>query len=234
MLVGAVAARGGRVVLPNNLILWTTEVVLNPLDELIKLYNKGYIDTENYNESTKFNSGNAIFSTGSLNEFGLGEWSTSKKFEIGVVPYPVADGDELALQDYLIPIYGSKAFAVANVQNGENGLNSEVLFNILDDLYSRFENPADEINPQEKYWLWLESIFDNERYVDSIISVQDLKYQYFEKIILASMAAGAQGTSHYGGDALYPKINGIFAGNDARSVFEEITVLYQGILADIS
>ena len=68
-------------------------------DELIKLYNKGYIDTENYNESTKFNSGNAIFSTGSLNE--LGEWSTSV-LKLGLY-YPNADGDELALQDYLIP-----------------------------------------------------------------------------------------------------------------------------------
>lgn len=236
MLIGVVSARGGKFVLPqNNLLLWTTEDVLEPIDQLKALYNKGYIEKANHDVSSKFATGNAIFATGGLWFVGSEmRFASSFGFEIGAVPYPVADGDEGVLAKYSVPVYASSAFAVANVQNGENGLNSEVLFNILDDLYSRFESPAEDIDPDEAYELWLETKFSNQLYIDAIMSVQDPKYQYFEKIFLASMSAGAQGASHYGGDALYPKINGIFAGNDARSVFEEITVLYQGILADIS
>jgi hypothetical protein len=231
--LGFVSAQGGCFVHPfTNSLMWANESTVSIIDELKTMFDNGYIDNDISDVSSSFLSGSSLFATGELwflkNET---RFSSSLPFEIGAVPYPVADGDGLTKSNFQIPVYGNRnAFAIANVEDGENGLDSKTLFNILYDLQRGIMHA--EMIPEDDYRLWLESKFEAQLYVDAIMSVQDPKYQYFEKIFMASVTAG--GGSHYGPNGIYQHLNGIITNptGNTRMELEDAQTVYETILAD--
>jgi hypothetical protein len=233
-LIGFTAAQGGNFVDPaTNNLTWTSSKALGIAGDLKTMFSKGYIDSETKDISTSFKNGKALFSTGSLWFLGDDQYfSYSLPFSIGAVPYPVADGDAQTLATYKIPVYGSDAFAVANVQNGLNGLNSKILFNILDDL-QRGLTLDYGLTQDEMYEMWLQTKFDSMYYVDAVMSVRDPKYQYYEKIFTASMTVG--GGSQFGPNAMYNVLNGIITRPERNPLteLEAIRRYYETVLENL-
>jgi hypothetical protein len=213
--------------------MWTNNNVLSIASELKAMFDKKYIDATTDDMSPSFLAGDSLFATGGLWFVGNAtRFSSDLPFEIGAVPYPVADDAAQTWSSYKVPVYASSAYAIANVEIGLNGINSKVLFNILDDITRGIVLPDNELTPDEAYRLWLETKFDTPLYVDTIMSVQDLKYQYFEKIFLVSSTVG--NGSHYNGLGMYPILNGIITKpeRDPRTELDAITGAYEAVLAD--
>jgi len=125
---------------------------------------------------------------------------------------------------------------IANIQNGQNGLNSEILFNILYDLYMGLKPANVGMTSDDVYRTYLEARFDDDLYVDAIMSVQNPTKQYFELILVVSMSIG--NGSHWTNSTtgFYPMFNRIvylYQTNNARSVLESVADAYRNELVSL-
>lgn len=238
MAQGFLAASGGRFVdAETNTVLLTNQKTLDTFNNLKNLYAKGQIDKASGSNdvSDKFREGKAIFNTGSL-------WFLSSTlrfkdqcdFKISVVPYPTAEGDGAAKETFQIPMGYEATWAFQPVENGENGLSTKVLLNMLDDLFAAVppESKTTSLDKEAKYRAFLAKRIDSEASVNALMSVQASKYQYLDLLELVSMTAGEG--SHYKLNGFWLNFPSLKEDGDPASQLAALQPIYQKTLEEIN
>ena len=227
MSQGFLAAAGGKYIDGDlNKVLLSNPKTVKVWENLRALYAKGQIEKSSGSSDVNDNfiAGNTIFNTGSL-------WFLSsslrfnvenKAFDISVVPYPTAEGDGAAKSMFTIPMGYESTWAIQPVENGENGISSKIILNILDDLMNSLppEAKTESLDVNEKYRVFLEKRINSVESVNAIMSVQDgmhegPSYLYLDLLELVSMTSGEG--SHY-------KLNGFWINYPTLSGEEEPSV----------
>lgn len=218
---GLVSARGGMFIdFARGQAMMTNPTVVQAFTDLQELYKRDFIEENSSSDANKeFQTGNALITSGELwfvkSDMRFG---TNCNFRISAVPYPTANGDAESKASFKVPLGFSAGFAISPITNGENGLNSGILLNILDDL-SRGLKPETVITGATsaiRYQKWLEDRFETEATVEAIMSVQNSKFHQLELLQTVSMKVGHG--SHYTGDAFYP-----FAGTLVKNTSGELS-----------
>jgi|GEM_PF-1201246 len=239
VVMGMVTSHGYTFINPVNYqLLLASPNVYGVVEKVQSIKAAGYWEpSPNQTVSNDFKSGNTLFSSGDLwflkNSM---RFSQDITFEIGAVPYPTRDGDGVDKLFHKLPILGLDTMGIANIQNGQNGLNSEILFNILYDLFMGMKPANVGMSSDEIYRTYLESKFDDDLYVDAIMSVQEPTKQYFELVHVVSMSIG--NGSHWTNSTtgFYPLMNRIvylYATNNARASLEAVADAYRNELVNL-
>ena len=239
VVMGMVTSHGYNFINPVNYqLLLASPNVYGVVEKVQSIKAAGYWEpSPSQVVSNDFKSGNTLFSSGDLWFLGSSmRFSSDITFEIGAVPYPTRDGDGVDKLFHKLPILGLDTMGIANIQNGQNGLNSEILFSILFDLYMGMAPANVGMSSDEVYRTYLEGKFDSELYVDAIMSVQDPAKQYFELVHVVSMSIG--NGSHWTNIAtgFYPLMNRIvylYATNNARVSLDAVAQPYRDELVNL-
>ena len=234
---GFVSARGGAFV-KSGVVLLDNQIVVNVYNDLQEIDDLYWEPSGSTVSSAEFNNGLVLFNSGSMWFYGSSDrWPSTLDFEISAVPYPRMDED-VNLDSYKVPIGYESMYAIRNVSNGANGLNSAILFNIMDDLQNGLkpESAATIIDPTEKYKAYLEARLATAESVEAIMSIQTAKgLTYFEMIGVVSMSLGDG--SHYGPYGIYPLTGSIIknTNNDKIPVTElgSLRPIYQQKLDEL-
>ena len=152
VIVGMLSASGECFVdLEHKKINFTNPVTIDLCKNLRSVKrNYGWAPSSTYADvSFEFASGRQLFAHGALwfLSSDMRFKTDSINFEISAVPYPTRTGDGLAREYYKMPLQASECYAFRNIENGVNGLTTEVLVNIMDDLIRGIKP---EINYDEK------------------------------------------------------------------------------------
>lgn len=132
-------------------------------------------------------------------------------FELGFVPYPMADDHD---GEYLSPVYGS---SVSYLSGGHTQTKNKLAFEVWYDL----QIWETEQTPEEGFRTSLEDKFDNELYIDAYMEVYDKTYVEF----LNSIGIGS-----YSSNSLKLAINGGIPDGTYRTKIAEIVPTYQTFL----
>lgn len=150
-------------------------------------------------------------------------------------PLTDADGNYISGVDmsgstFQVPFTDGSCYSILNVQNGKNGITSEIAFHILHDLMAA-EGPdpsADvQLTPEEAYKNHLESKLDYPIHAAAILSTEN--NMYYEMIEIVSMTVG--NGSHFGENALWKLIPGIITKDvTARTELNAVLDIYKAAL----
>lgn len=132
-------------------------------------------------------------------------------FELGFVPYPMADD---YTGEYLSPVYGS---SVSYLSAGHPGSKNELAFKVWVDL-QLWEG---EYTPEQGFRISLEDKFETELYIDAYMTVYDSTYVEF----LNSIGVGS-----YSSNSLKLALNGGIVAGDYRSRINAIVPVYETFL----
>ncbi len=234
--LGFAASRGLQFV-KGELVLLANAGIIGLYDDLQDLEDLYWEPNGSTVSTVNFNTGKVLFNSGSMWFYGNNDrWPATLEFEISAVPYPRMDNDE-SLSTYKIPLKYESVYGVKNVANGENGINSEIIFNIMDDLTRGLkpESKSTALSTEEKYQAYLEKRISSEQSIKAILSAQSTKYTYFEMIQQISMTLGDG--SHYGEHGIYPRTQAIIVNtaNDMTPAVElnALQSVYQNKLAEL-
>ena len=135
-------------------------------------------------------------------------------------------GVDMSQSSFKVPYTDGSCYSVLNLENGKNGITSEIVFNILHDLVSGLgadPEAKEEPTPEDIYRAHLKLKLDSPIYIEAIMSVQ--QSTYFEMIEILSMTVG--NGSHYSGSGFWPlaanlcKNDQINAATRMREVIDE-------------
>ena len=179
-------------------------------------------------ESTRFNPTKMTFTIGVVpypaadGEGGIPVTTTDidEAIQIGENEYLMnANGEYIKTVDmsestFQVPYTGSACYAALNIENGKNGINSEIIMHILHDLVAGLGPDPDQLvnlSADESYRNYLETRFDRDIDIEVIMSCQGKTY--FELMEILSMTVG--GGSHFGDGAWWPLAASIVKGSDS-------------------
>lgn len=250
-VIAETAAQGNKMVNTNSGALYMTKTAVTSIfDQMKTWYNNGFWNPKHSVQTvaTQFIEGTTIFHDGSIGYLKFEtRFEPSIEFEIGVVPYPMANdsvatpytspytyedtegnkikvneplvgrngevikdasgnpiyGIDLSSSTYTIPFTTCSPYGILDRQNGENGINSEIVLNIVYDLFGgQGADPDKEVlTSDESYRTYLKTKLDSDIYVEVIMSVQDPSLSYYEIMETLSMTVGSG--SHFGPDAFW-------------------------------
>ena len=231
------AARGGKLIdLDAKLALFTTPLTLDTYNDLRSIWQADMWakDSTSADVSESFRAGNQLFTTGEL-------WFLSSEqrfkndqitFKISAVPYPTADGDAATRSSYLIPMGADSGYAIRPIENGQNGINTTILLNIIDDL-TRGIKPqfsAEPMTDREAHVEFLQQRIKSKASVDAIMSVEDNvgMYGYTDYMDIISKLLG--NGSYWPGSRFYELVT---SDEDPRVTLEAYNREYQDKLNEI-
>lgn len=194
VLKGILASEGGKLVdLENRQVLLYSEQLFEIIERLKPIKNSKLWSNDTGELCDEFLKGNQLFQPGELwyisskTKFNVSY--TSKpiyKPTVSVVPYPTKDGDALTKSLYKIPSKQKDTYVIRDVINGENGLTTKVVFNLLDDFFNCI-NPefvTYNLTKEEIYRTFLSERIKSNASVEAIMSIEKNleKYLYIEYI----------------------------------------------------
>ena len=139
-------------------------------------------------------------------------------------------GVDMSGSTFQVPFTDGSCYSILNVQNGKNGITSEIAFHILHDLMgAEGKDPsADvELTPEEAYKNTLEKKLDYPIHAAAILSTEN--NMYYEMIEIVSMTVG--NGSHFGENALWKLIPGIITKDvTARTELNAVLDIYKAAL----
>ena len=144
-------------------------------------------------------------------------------------------GLDLTQSNFLVPYTGGSCYSIMNYSgNGENGINTSIIFCILEDLVNNLpEDPADlGLTNDDAYRRYLKKKCDYTIDVESVMSIQDDALSYYELMEVLSMTVGDG--SHFTGDAFWMKAAGMIKSEDTPATeLKEIEQVYADALKDL-
>lgn len=193
---GTLAARGGKLIDPDRKqVQFTATTTLATYNDLRKIVNDGMWNPQKKDTCTEFVNGTQLFQPAQLWFMTSSmRFAGNCDFEISIVPYPTADGDGAAKENYTIPMGDTSGFAIRNADNDTSGLTNQVLANILDDMMRGIkpEFSAEQLTDEEAYRVWLSKILESKESIDAIMSVENniSKYGYTDYLDIVSKYVG--------------------------------------------
>lgn len=179
-----------------------------------------------------FRDGFRLFRGGKLSDIEENLWKESTDLKLSVVPYP-RNNEDNDLNSYYMPLSTTDVFVI-NDTNQE--ISSEVLFNILDDLV-RGVKPTTKVevkNQITEYKEYLQGIFESEEVCKALLSVIEKNNTYVELIDSISLMLGDGKVMS--SDSIYIQSQKIIGKVNKPDAFESLSVLqtkYQEILDKI-
>lgn len=209
-----VPLNGGRYLdMVNGEVVFNSPEAMEAYDFIHELFNENVFESgRTYDQgSPEWQGGKVLMHPGdlwfvkSVNRWGnLG-------FELGFVPYPMADD---YTGEYLSPVYGS---SVSYLSNGHTDTKSRLAFNV----WNALQIWETEYTPEEGFRISLEDKFNNELYIDAYMTVYDKTYVEF----LNSIGIGS-----YSVNSLKRAINGGIPDGTYRTKIAEIVPTYETFL----
>ena len=143
-------------------------------------------------------------------------------------------GLDLSGAAFQVPYAGTSCYSILDYSNGKNGINAEIVANILIDLYAgqgADPNQTEQITEEQGFRIYLETLFNREIDIEVVMSVYDKTY--FELFENVSMTVG--GGSHFGPDAFWPLCGSICkdASIDPYTKLSEVYEKYRQAMVDM-
>lgn len=143
-------------------------------------------------------------------------------------------GLDLSGAAFKIPFASTTCYSILDYANGKNGINAEIVANILIDLYAgQGADPAqtETLTDEEGFRIYLESLFN--RQIDIEVIMSTYNSTYFELFETVSMTVG--GGSHFGTDAFWPLCGSICrdASKDPYTEFAAVYDKYRQAMVDM-
>lgn len=189
---------------------------LETYDFLTTLYNKGVFEP-----NPQYDAGSPLWMGGKVAMHPGDLWFMTADnrwgtipFELGFVPYPIAD--DFDAEDYVSPIDGVAVMALASGMTPER---QELVFRVWNALQLW---KTDEETDAE-FELSLMTKFDQQKYVDAFLSVYDSVYLDITNAI---------GISAYSENGWVANINGAIREGTSRTVVDQIAPIYEAALED--
>jgi len=186
---------------------------LDTYDYLTNLYNKGLFEL-----SPQYDAGSPEWMAGKVAMYPGSLWFVTASnrwgmlpFELGFVPYPVADD---FTGEYVSPVYGVALMSVASGMDAER---EELVFQVWNAL-QLWKTDAEETDAFE---LTLLTKFDKEIYIEAYLEVYD-------KIYLDLI--NAIGISAYSENGWGRNINGAIREGTSRTIVDQIKPIYETAL----
>lgn len=196
-------------------VAFTQAPALETYDFLTTLWNKGVFEP-----SGQYDSGSTLWQTGKVAMHPGQLWFMtadnrwgSLEFELGFVPYPVADD---FTDEYAAPISGVAIYAIASGMEAER---EELVFTVWNAL-QLWKTPAEEAFDFE---LTLLTKFDDQLYVDCYLDIYDKVYLDILRAV---------GVSQYGENGWTRNINSAIKDGTSRTAMEQIKPIYETALDD--
>lgn len=143
-------------------------------------------------------------------------------------------GLDLSGAAFAIPFASTTCYSVLDYSNGKNGINAEIVANILIDLYAgqgADPNQTEQITDEQGFRIYLETLFNREIDIEVVMSTYNSTYyELFESV---SMTVG--GGSHFGPDAFWPLCGTICkdASIDPYTKLNEVYEKYRQAMIDM-
>ncbi len=203
-----ISAKTGRVAFAQN-------PALAAYDYLGNLYSKGLFEP-----NPQYDSGSPEWQTGKIAMHPGSLWFVTAEnrwgtlpFEIGFVPYPVADD---YTDDYVSPVYG---VAVMTVASGMSAEREELVFQVWNEL--QLWKTDEELS--DAFELTLLTKFDDEIYVEAYLEI-------FDKIYLDLI--NAVGIGAFSDNGWGKNINSAIKDGTSRTIVDQIKPIYEDALDD--
>ena len=193
------SARGGKFVdVEMQRVLFTNQKTLDLYTDLRKIYNNiGWAPSSITTDvSNEFQNGHQLFTHGYLWYLSSAARFNQEQitFPISLVPYPTADGDASAREHYTIPIGSDDGYVFRKVENGTNGLTTQVLVNIIDDYFRGLGPDYSTIGMTEEqvYIAFLQMKIKSAQSIQAVMSVESnvSNYGYIDYLWVLSKAVG--------------------------------------------
>jgi len=188
---------------------------LDTYDYLTNLYNKGLFEL-----SPQYDAGSPEWQAGKIAMYPGSLWFVtatnrwgSLPFELGFVPYPVADDFS---GEYVSPVSGVALMSVASGMSAER---EELVFQVWNSL--QLWKTDEELN--DAFELTLLTKFDDEIYIEAYLEIYDKTYLDLINAI---------GISAYGENGWTRNINGAIKDGTSRTVVDQIKPIYETALDD--
>ena len=201
-------------------------------EELRQLYSSGVWDPAAIAQDVpvSFTRGNLLFTSGYL-WFLESEmrFKGQTNFDIGLVPYPAKTGyaveSDSIVDNYLVPVGDFSGYCFPNLDNNQNGLTTEVLVNICDDLFRGLKPEYDEAvySKRDQYIYRLSKLINGpEETVDQIItaimSIEDNMDNYAFCDLLPKVSMTVGNGSHFGNGGIAILSNDLIRGSETPEV----------------
>ena len=243
-------ARGAKFIdEETNRVLFTDPAVVQFYNDLREIYYSGMWapDAKANDVPGSFVQGRLLFTHGYL-------WFLESEmrfkgqcdFPIGVVPYPTSDGyakpaNEI-LDEYYVPFSETTVYSFPKVENGENGLTTEILVNICHDFCQGLvpEYNENEYSQRDQYIYYLSRIINGpydivEQCITAIMSIEDniKTYGYIDYMDIVSKSVG--GGSAWQGDGFATWCFGLVTSEDfsPEAILQSKQYIYQNCLDEI-
>ena len=186
---------------------------LDTYDYLSNLYNKGLFEL-----SPQYDAGSPEWMAGKVAMYPGSLWFVTASnrwgmlpFELGFVPYPVADD---FTGEYVSPVYGVALMSVASGMDAER---EELVFQVWNEL-QLWKTDAEETDAFE---LTLLTKFDEEMYIEAYLEIFDKTYLDLINAI---------GISAYSENGWGRNINGAIKEGTSRTIVDQIKPIYETAL----
>ena len=133
-------------------------------------------------------------------------------------------GLDMSGSSFQVPFTGTSCFSILDYTNGKNGINAEIVANILIDLYAgqgADPNQTQELTEEQGFRIYLESLFNREIDIEVVMSVYDCTY--YE--IFESVAMTVGGGSLFG-ESFWPTC-GAICRNASLDPYTELNKVYE-------
>lgn len=143
-------------------------------------------------------------------------------------------GLDLSGAAFKVPFAGTTCYSVLDYANGKNGINAQVVTNLLIDLYAgqgADPNQNVQLTDEQGFRIYLETLFDRQIDIEVVMSVYNSTY--FELFETVSMTVG--GGSQFGTDAFWPLCGTICkdASIDPYTRLSEVYAKYRQAMVDM-
>lgn len=217
-----IPANGGYLVNPDTKkVAFDQSAGLQTFNKLTELYNKGV-----WEPAAEFDAGSANWKTGKVilhpgalwflnadNRWGLLD------FDLGFVPYPLGNGK--TTDDYKAGMDSMQLYAVSGGYDNENGLNTENIFRVWNDL--QYWQSYEEV--KDNFEATLESRYDDVDSIDAHLDILDKLY--VEQIFNLGISG------HNNDHGWYTIANKAIREGDANTYLSAIKPVYQEKLDDL-
>jgi len=209
-LEGLIGSHGGYVVTEENNMGLLSPAAMSAM-ELLHFMRSSFDSGITDEGSVNWRSGRALMSSGEFWFLGSDMRFRGLNFDIGFVPFPVADGMH-SINDFR-PVAGNTSFVGIGAGQNLGGVSQEIIYNVL---FSIAHGLEDILTPEQAFQMIVERHFDDERYIEAYLAMNRSGQGFFDR--WATLPMGFAGWSDPDGFILgAQELAGVRAG-DGRDV----------------
>ncbi|MCL2521455.1 MAG: hypothetical protein FWE36_01185 [Erysipelotrichales bacterium] len=227
-LEGLIGSHGGYVVTENNQMGLLSPAAMSAM-ELLSFMSNSFDSGITDEGSVNWRSGRALMSSGEFWFLGSDMRFRGLNFDIGFVPFPVADGMH-SINDFR-PVAGNTSFVAIGGGNNLSGVSQEIIYNVL---FSIAHGLPDIMTPEQAFMFIVERHFTDQRYIDAYVAMNRSGQGFFDR--WATLPLGFAGWANPDGFILAAQeIAGVrpSTGRDVSAIAQAMAALGNNALDEL-